>query len=88
MLHAADQGNAMQDNPRSEGDEIQAPKKASLGQVAATLFWGMCMIGKRGTWERNGATITLKQAIVGAIIAACVIVTLLLLLAHFALRFS
>lgn len=57
-----------------------AAKKASLSQVAATMFWGMVMIGKRGTWERNGATITLKQAVIGALIAGCVVVFLLVML--------
>ncbi len=44
------------------------------------MFWGMVMIGKRGTWERNGATITLKQAVIGALIAGCVVVFLLVML--------
>jgi hypothetical protein len=61
-------------------------KKATLGQVMATMFWGMCMIGKKGTWERDGAKLTLPQAIVGAVIAGCVVVALLVLLARFAVR--
>ena len=59
-------------------------RKASLGQVAATMFWGLLMIGKRGTWERNGATITLKQAVIGALIAGCVVVFVLVLLVRLA----
>jgi hypothetical protein len=58
-------------------------KKATLGQVVSTLFWGMCMIGKKGTWERDGAKITLRQIVVGAVIAGCVVVMLLVLLARF-----
>jgi Protein of unknown function (DUF2970) len=68
--------------PRPDGPT----QKASLRQVVATLFWGMCMIGKRGTWERDGVTISLKQAIIGAVVAGCVIVTLLIVLARFAVR--
>ena len=74
----------MQHNTRHDND--RPPKKASLGQVAATLFWAMCMIGKRGTWERDGATLTLKQAVLGALVAACVIVGVLVVLVHFATR--
>jgi hypothetical protein len=61
-------------------------QKASIGQVAATLFWGLCMIGKKGTWERDGAKVSLPQMIVGAVIAGCVVVTLLVLLARFVAR--
>lgn len=59
-------------------------KKATLGQVAATMFWGLCMIGKRGTWEKDGVTITLKQAVVGAIVAGCVVVFVLVMLVRLA----
>lgn len=48
------------------------------------MFWGLCMIGKRGTWERDGATITLRQAIIGAVIAGCVVVAVLILLVRVA----
>ena len=65
---------------------VKPGKKATLGQVAATMFWGMCMIGKKGTWERDGAKISLPQVIIGALIAGCVVVALLLVLAKFAAR--
>ncbi len=58
-------------------------KKASMGQVATTLFWAMCMIGKKGTWERDGVKMSMKQAVAGAVIAGCVVVTALLLLVRF-----
>ena len=61
-----------------------APRKAGLRQVAATMLWGMCMIGKKGTWERDGATVTLKQVIVGALITTIVVVAVLLLLVRMA----
>jgi len=64
--------------------EKPAAKKASLRQVASTMFWGLCMIGKRGTWEKDGATITLLQAIIGAAIAGCIVVFILLMLVRLA----
>jgi hypothetical protein len=76
----------VQHDPRPHADQGQSAKKASLAQVAATLFWGLCMIGKKGTWERDGVTITIKQAVIGALVAGCVVVALLLLVVHFALR--
>jgi len=66
--------------------DLPSQKKASLGQVAATLFWGLCMIGKKGTWERDGAKITMRQTIIGAVVAGFVVVTVLILLARLATR--
>lgn len=48
------------------------------------MLWGMCMIGKKGTWERDGATVTLPQVVIGAVIAAIVVIAALVLLARFA----
>ena len=50
------------------------------------MFWGLCMIGKKGTWERDGVKISMKQVIAGAVIAGCVVVAVLTLLVKFALR--
>lgn len=50
------------------------------------MFWALFMIGKNGTWERDGATITLGQAVVGAIVAGVVVVLILVGLVMFALR--
>lgn len=61
-------------------------KKASFAQVASTMFWALCMIGKKGTWERDGVEISLKQAVIGAVIAGFVVVALLKLLVKIALR--
>lgn len=73
--------------PKGGADIASEPtRKASLGQVAATMFWAMCMIGKKGTWERNGARITLAQAVVGAIVAGIIVTTLLVLLVRLAVR--
>jgi hypothetical protein len=55
-------------------------RKASIGQVAATLFWGLFMIGKKGTWERDGAVVTLPQLVVGGLLGALLVVGTLILI--------
>jgi hypothetical protein len=65
---------------------MTAEKKASFGQVAATMFWALCMIGKKGTWERDGVKISMKQAVIGALIAGCVVIAVLKLLVKLALN--
>ena len=60
------------------------PKKAGLPQVIATMFWALCMIGKKGTWERDGATLTMGQVIAGALVMTVVVIGLLILLVQFA----
>lgn len=71
---------------KAETPAAEAKKKASIAQVAATLFWGLCMIGKKGTWERDGAQITMAQAVVGALVAGLVVVTVLLTLVWWVVR--
>ena len=61
-------------------------RRASWSQVASTMFWALFMIGKKGTWERDGVTITLGQAVIGAIVAGVVVVSILVGLVMFALR--
>jgi hypothetical protein len=36
------------------------------------------MIGKKGTWERDGAVVTLPQMIVGGLVAGIFVVSVLL----------
>jgi len=60
-------------------------KKAGLRQVAATVFWGLMMVGKKGTWERDGATVTLRQVVLGAAVMTVLVIALLLLLVRFAI---
>lgn len=71
---------ATQEGPSSR------PRRASWSQVASTMFWALFMIGKKGTWERDGVTITLGQAVIGAIVAGVVVVSILVGLVMFALR--
>ena len=60
--------------------EVTPARRASPLQVAATVFWALFAIGRRNTWHKDGATITLFQAVVGAFVGLIVIVTLLVLL--------
>jgi Protein of unknown function (DUF2970) len=61
-----------------------AAKKAGLRQVVATMFWGLLMIGKKGTWERDGATLTLRQVVLGAAVMTVLVIAILLLLVRYA----
>lgn len=70
--------------PPSRPVSPHSPRKAGIRQVAATLFWGLCMIGKKGTWERDGATVTLPQVVIGAVVATVVVIGILLLLVRYA----
>jgi hypothetical protein len=72
--------------PDTETSQHAPAKKAGLLQVASTMFWGLFMIGKKGTWERDGATMTLRQAIVGGVVTFVVVVLVLVLLVRLALR--
>ena len=61
-------------------------KGADLLAVAKIIFFGLLMIGKKATWEKNGigAQVTPAQIIVGAIIGGFVVVALLVLLVRIA----
>lgn len=61
-------------------------KKAGIAQVAATMFWALCMIGKKGTWERDGATLTMRQVIIGAAVMTVIVIGILVLLVQLAVR--
>jgi hypothetical protein len=61
-----------------------AAKKAGWRQVMATMFWGLMMIGKKGTWERDGATLSMRQVIGGALIMTVIVIGILILLVKFA----
>lgn len=66
--------------------EVAPQRKASPLQVAATMFWALFAIGRKDTWHKDGATITLFQAVVGAFVGLVVIVALLILLVTLATR--
>jgi hypothetical protein len=52
----------------------------------ATMFWGLLMIGRKGTWERDGATLSRWQILIGALLMTAVVITVLLLLVRLATR--
>ena len=52
----------------------------------ATMVWGLLMIGKKGTWERDGATVTLRQVVLGALVMTIVVIGILLLLVRLVTR--
>jgi len=62
------------------------PRKASLGQVAATIFFGLLMIGRKDTWHKDGATVSFAQVVVGAFVGLAVILALLGLLVYLAIH--
>lgn len=64
-------------------DKPPGARKAGARQVMATMVWGLLMIGKKGTWERDGATVTLRQVVMGALIMTIVVIGILLLLVRF-----
>jgi hypothetical protein len=55
--------------------------KASVAQVAATIFFGLIAIGKRNTWEKDGVTVTPLQVVVGAFVGLIVVLAGLISLA-------
>ena len=61
-------------------------KKAGLLQVAATIFWGLFMIGRKGTWEKDGAIVSLPQVVIGALVGAALVVLVLIIIVRLVLR--
>lgn len=70
------------------GGPVNVPpaKKAGFLQVAATMFWGLFMIGKKDTWEKDGATVTLFQLIVGGVITGILVIFVLVLIVSLVVR--
>ena len=52
--------------------------------MAATIFFGLLMIGKKDTWEKDGATVTLPQVVIGAVVGFALVVGALVLLVKLA----
>jgi hypothetical protein len=55
-------------------------KKASIRQVAATIFFALFAIGKKNTWQKDGATVTLFQVVLGALIGFALLLAVLITL--------
>jgi ABC-type proline/glycine betaine transport system permease subunit len=73
----------MRDVSANTGSDA-SPRKATLAQVAYTMCWALVMIGKKGTWERDGATLTMTQAVVGGVIMCAIVVGVLIGLVKYA----
>jgi hypothetical protein len=61
-------------------------KKASMRQVAATIFFGLFAIGKKNTWQKDGATVTLFQVVLGALVGLAIVLALLITLVNLVTR--
>src|SRR4051812_28349556 len=74
--------------PETEHDPKSASRSKRIGllAVAKIMFFGLLMIGKKATWEKDGigAQATLGQIVAGALIGGIVLVALLVLLARMA----
>jgi 1,4-dihydroxy-2-naphthoate octaprenyltransferase len=65
----------------------QAPRKrAGLGQVAATIFFGLLMVGRKDTWQKEGATVSFGQVVVGSFVGLAVVIAILVALVLLAMR--
>ena len=61
-------------------------RKASPGQVAATMFFALIAIGRKNTWHKDGATVSFAQVVVGAFAGLLVLIVLLTSLVLLATR--
>ena len=61
----------------------QAPKQASLLQVAKAVFWSFLGIRKRRDYETDSVELRPKQVIIAGLIGAAILILSLLLLVRF-----
>ena len=83
--------NPNQSDRQPKPNEERLPaRRPGLLQVAKTMFFGVLMIGKKGTWEKGGegAQMTPGQIVVGAIIGGIVLIALLITIVRVALRLA
>ncbi len=66
----------------------EAPKRASVAQVAKTLVFGLFAIGMKGTWEREGVRVTPGQIVVGALVGGVLLIVALTLIVRVVLRLA
>lgn len=78
--------------PESEPDRKSdsRSKEAGLLAVAKIMFFGLLMVGKKATWEKDGvgAQLTPGQIVAGAIIGGLVVVALLVSVARIVVGFA
>ncbi len=60
----------------------QTPKKAGFGQVVKTVVFAMLMIGRKDSRTEDGATVTVAQIFIGAIIGFVLLIAGLILLVN------
>jgi hypothetical protein len=60
--------------------------KAGPLQVAATIFFALIAIGKKGTWHKDGVTVSLPQIVIGAIVALVVVLVVLIMIVQLAIK--
>jgi hypothetical protein len=60
----------------------QTPRKAGFGQVVKTVVFAMLMIGRKDSRTEDGATITVAQIFIGAIIGFVLLIAGLILLVN------
>lgn len=66
--------------------EVAPKKRAGIGQVAATIFFGLLMVGRKDTWQKEGATVSFAQVVVGSFVGLAVVIAILVALVLFAMR--
>jgi ABC-type uncharacterized transport system permease subunit len=62
------------------------PKRAGIGQVVKAVLFALLMIGKKDARTEDGATVTVAQIFVGAIIGFIVLIVALILLVNLIAR--
>jgi hypothetical protein len=72
--------------PARERKAHSKKRRAGIGQIAATMFFGLIAIGKRNTWEKDGATVSFAQVVIGGLVALVAVIGLLALLVLLATR--
>jgi hypothetical protein len=80
--------NTLEPGPEHDPKAGSHSKKGGFFAVAKIMLFGLLMIGKKSTWEKDGigAQVTLGQMVAGAIVGGIVLVALLVLLARFAIN--
>ena len=71
---------------KEESPPLPPTRRASIFQVIATMFCGIFAIGAKGTWQKNGATVTIPQVIIAAAITLIVLVLVLVAIVKLAVR--
>lgn len=63
------------------------PKRATAFQVTKAMLWGFLGVRKLQSYEDDVASITPKQAIIGALVGAAVFIATVLILVKLAMRY-